>query len=240
MQNVKRAYIVADELLLERAQVFSACLGRELDKFTARFPWMDGAWLASFEDDLVAAKAFPTDTSLMLDIGVIHGDLKATMKQAYSALSTLDGYAKLAWPTDLSRQKAFGQPRWRAVRDNPLQLAEAIELAHSTAQDPDFHSLLLAKGYTQEAIDQLDALATEIKDRNTQLKGIKADRKVMRNDRIVLLNAVWESMTTLTTCASIVWASDVGRRAQYQRYEAKAKKAKKVEDGEVDEPNPNT
>lgn len=229
-QESLRAHNIADGRLLEQAQVFSACLNGELNDFTARFPWLDAAWAAAFEAEIAAANTFPTDVSLRLDIGLIKGDLKAAMQRGYAALRVLEGYAILAWPTDLSRQRAFGQPKWRAARANAVLLAEALELAHGTAQDADFKPLLFNKGYAQDGIDELQALMTVLSERNTQLMASKADRKVRRHDRVLLLKAVWERMTTLSICAKVVWAADAARQTQYQRY----KRQSKTEDKDVD------
>lgn len=225
-----RAFTMSDNVLLQSAGVFHGCLSAELGSFTARFPWLDAAWLAAFGVEIATANAFPADMSIRLDVGVISSDLRMAMNQGYGALKALAGYATLAWPTDLSRQRAFGQDNWPAARPNTLRLIEAIELAHGTAQDADFKPLLLGKGCTQAAIDQLATLAIELRDRNNLLEAAKADRKVKRHDRIVLLNTVWERMTTLTTCATVVWPTDAARRAQYQRYKG-GEKTKGTEKG---------
>ncbi|MCF8255919.1 MAG: hypothetical protein K9J06_00070 [Flavobacteriales bacterium] len=222
-QTAARAYTMPDNVMLERAEVFSSCLNAELADFTVKFPWMDSAWASAFEAETKAADAFPSDLSLLLDIGVLSSDLRAAMERGYAALQALAGYATLAWPTDLSRQRAFGQDRWPEARPNTLLLAEMLELAHATAQSADFKPQLLDKGYRQEAIDQLDALVTELYERNKLLEAAKADRKVKRHDRVALFNMVWERMSTLSICASVVWAKDAERRAQYQRYRAKTK-----------------
>jgi hypothetical protein len=91
----------------------------------------------------------------------------------------------------------------------------------------------MEKGYTQTAIDQLAALATELRGRNNLQEAAKADRRVKKRDRVMLFNAVWQRMSTLSICASVVWAGDAERRKQYQRYPAKTKK--KVADADPSE-----
>jgi hypothetical protein len=232
-QTAHRTFTMANEVMLERARVFRDRLLVELPEFTAHFPWLDAAWAADFGAEVEAADAFPSDLSVRLDLQVITSDLMQTMQQGHIALRALAGYAALAWPTDRERQRAFGQDRWPAARQNCLRMAEALELAYATAEDPDFRPHLMEKGYTQTAIDQLAVLATELRGRNNLQEAAKADRRVKKRDRVMLFNAVWQRMSTLSICASVVWAGDAERRKQYQRYPAKTKK--KVADADPSE-----
>ena len=140
------------------------------------------------------------------------------MQQGYAALQTLGGYAKLAYPTDAARERVFGQQYWADARDNTLKLQEALELAHAKADSASYKPDLLAKGYTQIEIDQLDTLATDLQTKNGLQEAMKMGRHVTKADRIALLNVVWEHMRTINVCASVVWAADAERMEQYQLY----------------------
>lgn len=214
----ERKYTMGDDQMLERAQVVHDQLNGELVDFTARFPWLDAAWLTAFQADITAADAFPKDESVTLDIKILTGDVTASMQQGYAALQTLGGYAKLAYPTDSARERVFGQQYWAAARDNTLKLQEALELAHSKADSATFKADLLAKGYTQAEIDQLGTLADDLQTKNGLQEALKVGRHVTKADRIALLNVVWEHMRTVNTCASVVWAADAERFSQYQLY----------------------
>jgi len=209
---------MGDDPMLERAQVFHDRLALELTDFTARFPWLDPVWLTAFQNDITAADAFPKDESVTLDIKVLTGDVKGAMQQGYAALQSLGGYAKLAYPKDVARQRVFGQQYWTSARKTTLKLQEALELAFAKADDAALKPALLDKGYTQAEIDGLNTLAVELQTKNGLQEAAKAGRKVTSQDRISLLNIVWEHMRTVNICADVVWAADAGRREQYQLY----------------------
>ena len=214
----ERKYNMGDDPMLERAQVFHDQLNGELADFTARFPWLDAPWLAAFQADITAADAFPKDESVILDLKILTGDVTASMQQGYAALQALGGYAKLAYPSDPARERVFGQQYWADARDNTLKLQEALELAHAKADSASFKPDLLAKGYTQPEIDQLNTLAMDLQTKNGLQEALKVGRHVTKADRIALLNVVWEHMRTINTCASVVWAADADRLDQYQLY----------------------
>lgn len=215
---IKRAYGMADDSMLERAEVFHDALNTELADFTARFPWLDAVWLTAFQNDINDADAFPTDDSVVLDIKVMTADVGSAMRQGYGALQTLGLYAKLAWPKDVARQRVFGQDGWDEAYNNTLKLQEALELAHSKADGASYKPDLLAKGYTQAEIDSLETLSDEIKLKNRLQEAAKSGRTVTSHDRIALLNVVWDHMQTVNTCAAVVWASDAERLKQYNLY----------------------
>ncbi len=216
--ELQRTFKLADDVMLERGQVFHDQLNGELADFTARFPWLDAAWLTAFQADITAADAFPKDESVILDLKVLTGDVTAAMQQGFAALQTLGAYGKLAWPNDVARQRVFGQDTWRDAYNNTLKLQEALELAHTKADSASYKPDLLAKGYTQVEIDQLNTLATDLQTKNGLQEALKVGRHVTKHDRIALLNVVWEHMKTINTCASVVWAADAERMDQYQLY----------------------
>lgn len=217
-QEIERVFKLTDDAMLERALVFHDRLALELADFTARFPWLDATWLTAFQNDITAADAFPTDMSVTLDIKVLTGDVKGAMQQGYAALQTLGGYAKLAFPTDVSRQRVFGQQNWSAAYNSTNKLQECLELAHEKADSAVLKAALLAKGYTQADIDGLNTLASELHTKNRLQEAAKAGRKVTKHDRISLLNVVWDHMRTVNICADVVWANDAERKGQYQLY----------------------
>ncbi len=217
-QKRERKYNMGDDPMLERAQVFHDQLNGELADFTTRFPWLDAVWLSAFQADITAADAFPKDESVTLDIKILTGDVTASMQQGYAALQALGGYAKLAYPTDTARERVFGQQYWADARENTLKLQEALELAYAKADSASFKADLLAKGYTQVEIDQLNTLAVDLQTKNGLQEALKVGRHVTKADRIALLNVVWEHMRTVNTCASVVWAADADRLDQYQLY----------------------
>ncbi len=232
-KNLKRNFRIGDAMMLERAQVFADMLDTELPAFTARFPWMDAAWLGQLRSDIDAAAAFPNDQSVMLDIKVLTADLDTAMKMGYAALRTLAGYARLAWPHERARQRVFGQDGWIAALHSSQRMQEAIELAHSLAGSPELLPDLMAKGYLQADLDELITLSEQIRLANLQQEAAKHDRQVTSHDRVAQLNRVWGHMQTLNTCASIVWAADAERMGRYDLYPMGFRNRRKaVTDGE--------
>jgi hypothetical protein len=190
-KTIKRACKLSDDVMLERATVFYSGLESELPDFTLRFPWLDATWLDGFKNAIEVADAFPKDESLKLDIKVMTSDVRSAMQQGYAALQALAGYARLAWPNDLARQRGFGQDGWKKAYANSLKMQESLILAYDTANSAEMKPALLDKGYQQADIDALATLSELIQLNNGKQESAKQDRKVMLRDRITLVNTVW-------------------------------------------------
>jgi hypothetical protein len=216
-----RKYKLADDAMLERAQTFHDRLEGELVIFGPRFPWLDAAWLAAFQTDILTADRYPSDENVILDQHLLTGDVRSALQQGHAALVTLGLYAKLAFPKDLARQRAFGQQHWTAARFSTLKLNEALGVAHAKAADIEFKDDLLNKGYTEFEIDTLEDLSEELQLKNRLQESAKLGRQVNSHDRVALHNVVWQHMQTIAVCAKVVWLSDAERRAQYQLYPSK-------------------
>lgn len=230
---IKRVYTFSDDVMLQRAQVVFDALSEELADFSARFPWLDAVWLAAFGNDIQAANAFAKDNSTVLEVKVLTGDVGSAQRQGYAALQTLGWYAKLAWPADVARQRVFGQDRWRDAYDHTLKLQQALELAHSKAEDSDYKGALLAKGYTQAEMDSLETLSEEIMLKNRLQEAAKNGRTVSSHDRVAIHNTVWHHLQTVGICAGLVWRNDAERRGRYNLYVSKTLPAVAAQEAEM-------
>lgn len=216
--TIIRRFSKPDTDMLEQARLFYDLVLPNLAAWTALFPWMDAAWMIALLADIEAADAYPTDDSVVADIKVTTGDVASTMTQGRAALHELDVYAQLAWPTDMARQRVFGQDRWSANNRNTLKLKESLELANAKADHAEYKPALLAKGYTQLKVDALLTLATSIDTKNRMQESLKAGRPVSSHDRISLMNIVWGHIVTIHICAEVVHANDEDRRNQFRLY----------------------
>jgi len=216
--DLKKLFSMGYDAVVERGQLLKDTVALEVASFSVKFPWLDAAWLILFQNDIDAADNFPKDDTVVGDQKVKTGDLKAEEALGAAALDLLGIYAKLAWPSDKSRQMVFGQQNWTEAKRNTLKLKEALQRAYKYANDDDYKGPLTAKGMQQGDIDQLQTIANDIETKNNTQELAKGTRPVSTRDRTVLHNAVWTRMETVNTCAQLVWAADDTRRSQYNLY----------------------
>lgn len=217
-ENLKRLYNFSDELLLTRAHTQKDSLNADLAAFAARFPWITGAYIASYEADIATAGQYPEDFSVMTDIKALTADVNAAVAEGKAQLDILFLYGEIAYPADRVKQRVFGQDRLAGARNNDEKMANLLLHAHSMAEKMPYKTDLLAKGYTQDNIDALRTVADKIKEKNTLQENAKTSRPVATQERILVFNNVFGRMNLLYKCAQVVFAGNAAKMEQYRVY----------------------
>jgi hypothetical protein len=214
-QEIKRGYTMQDELLLTRASTQKANLTTDLAQFTAKFPWINAAWLTSYQTDIDTADAVPLDNTVMTDVKVLTADVNASVAEGREALQQLYRYAEITYPTDNVKQRVFGQDRFVKARGDQEKMENLLEHANGFADKLPYKTDLIAKGYTQPQIDNLLTISDNINTKNLLQEAAKSGRPVSTQERIKVYNIVLGRMQTIKTCAEEVF---VGNPAKIQQY----------------------
>lgn len=216
--EVKRLYTMEDELMLERAGTRHINLTADLALFTAKFPWINPAYIASYGTDIATADAFPLDNTVMSDVKVLSADVNSTVEEGRGALQSLFRYAEFAYPTDTARQRVFGQDQYDKARKDSGKMENLLEHANGMADKVPYKAALLGKGYTQAQIDNLLIISDNINTKNLLQEAAKSSRPVTSQDRIKVYNIVWRRDQDISTAAQEVFAGNAAKIEQYQLY----------------------
>jgi hypothetical protein len=152
---IKRLYTMEDEEMQTRAQTMHSNLLIDLAAFTAKFSWFDAAFILSFLTDITTAKNYELDMQVVNLIKVLTADLKASTDEGMRALDLLDIYARIAYPTDITQQRVFGQKMWEKARNDQQKMYKALKMAHNLANAAPYKAALLAASMQQTDIDNL-------------------------------------------------------------------------------------
>lgn len=215
---IVRFYESTDDATLERGNLFHALLGTHLAQFTPLFPFIDAPWRTAFKADIDAADAFPKDDQVVGQIKINTGDVGEAMGRGRSAFGTLGVYAKLTWPEDKNRQRQFGQDLWVERRNSQTGIIEGLQLAYNVANMAANKVELIAKGFLQVSIDNLQALALEIQNKNDLQELSKSLRGPSTGDRVMLHNIFFGKMQILNAASEVVFADDAARQELYNLY----------------------
>ncbi len=215
---ILRNYNMEDELMLVRSQTMKDNVNADLVAFTARFPWIVPAYLASWQSDIDTAHAFPLDNAVLDDQTVLTNDVNASMEDAKGKLRTLFLFAEITYPKDTVRQRVFGQNQMDKARNDQEKMMNLLQHAYSFAKKDPYKTDLLAKGYTQVEIDALQTLAVNIENKNRLQENAKSQRPVTTQDRTEVYNSVFDQMPLISTCAQVVYAGNSAKINQFRVY----------------------
>ena len=219
-EEIIRLYNIEDEVMLTRGQAQKTNLETDLAQFTARFPWLNAAYVTSYQTDLDTADAFPADDTVMTDLKVLTADVNASAVEGKGALNILFLFAKITYPNDKVRQRVFGQDLMEKARQDQEKMEDLLEHANSFADKNPYKADLLAKGYTQLEIDGLLTISNNINTKNRLHESAKVNRPVTTQDRVIVYNTVFERIRTVSTCAQVVFAGNAAKIEQYRAYPA--------------------
>ncbi|MEO8149646.1 MAG: hypothetical protein ABI723_18555 [Bacteroidia bacterium] len=214
--EILRAYRMEDELLLTRAQTQKDALNTDLAAFTARFPWLLTAFVTAYQTQIDTAEAFPEDFTVMTDIKVLTADVNASVVEGKDGLNILFLYSEITYPTDIVKQRIFGQDRMAKARTDQEKMMNLLQHAHSFANKTPYKTDLLAKGYTQTEIDALLTIATNIGSKNRLQEDAISNRPVTTQDRILVYNPIYARMQLVYKCAQVVFAGNAAKISQYR------------------------
>ena len=214
-----RKYIYIDEEMIVKAQVFhNAIENAYLAQFSARFPFIDNAFLASFQTEINVAEALPLDGQVKADKNVDAEDANIILAQCKTALRALNRYAQLAFHGDKARKKAFGQDTWTKAFQNKDVMQTALKKAHEIAIKPEYQIPLFATGFTPDMVAELLTLWQQLVALHVRHQEAKKLRKVSTQDRIETYNAVWARMKTISICAKVVFIDNPAAKKLFMLY----------------------
>ena len=144
-EPIVRLYNMEDELLLTRAETQKNNLVSDLALFTARFPWINAAYVTSYESDINTANAVPQDNTVMTNIKVLTADVNASVGEGKSALNILFLFGEITYPNDKVRQRVFGQDQMEKARNDQEKMMNLLEHANSFANIVPFKPICLAE-----------------------------------------------------------------------------------------------
>lgn len=114
--------------------------------------------------------------------------------------------------------KCFGKKKYDAARKNQVKLKELLELAYNVAQKPEYNPAIVAKGFTQAEIDQLDLISQTLEATNVEQETAKGDRITSAQLRVVKYNTMYNYMQEISKASKIVFADDYAKQQQYLLY----------------------
>jgi len=222
-EKVIRKYNKSDVLLLEQSQTMLDNFIEDIAEFTPKYPGMDATYATAWQTAINDADDAPDDEEVLGDQKQKTLAVTDTMRLAQNKYSALVTYLKMIYKDD---QKAvldhFGSSRYRKDRNKQLKLKELMDLAYERANSATYKAALIAKGFLQTDIDELNTLAQQLLSFNQQQEKSKTDRPEIRQDRVTLHNNAWNIMTEVNIAASVVFINDYARQQHYLLYPEKS------------------
>ncbi|MBI5215067.1 MAG: hypothetical protein HY960_04890 [Ignavibacteriae bacterium] len=211
--EVVRIYKIDDAKMLEISKEKHAAFteyNSDFQNYNIKYKSPYGSdWLA----DITAAEATEQDSSIRAELTGATTSVKTLMTSCGSAFQLFKPFVLDAFPNNLAKQKEFGFDDYEeAIRSQPKLILFMKKVSMAAVK---YTPELLAANCTQARIDELASLHTQLDSANTSQEVEKDHRTVEAQDRILLLNKVWERTSDVANIGKLLYANDYAR---YQRF----------------------
>ncbi|MFI5217996.1 MAG: carboxypeptidase-like regulatory domain-containing protein [Bacteroidia bacterium] len=166
-------------------------------------------WLTEIE----AAEAFPQDEALDDQLTQLTAVVEEKMESCRDKFQSAKYFIEKAFPKNAPVWNEFGYDNYKTIRRVQNDMVTFMKQFHSTADK--YKVQLIASGYTQPEIDEIDTLRTELIDANTIQENFIGDLPVKTQARHIKNNEVWNIMVKVCTAGKTKFRNDFAR---YQRY----------------------
>lgn len=213
-----RNYDKADDAMLEQVQTTRNLFEADKADFTAMYTHLADPFSANWQTDIDAAQALPTSDEELDELEVKTEDVETQMELARTQFQKLASYVKLLFPDSSAKQGIFGLNKYVKVRQTQTKMYDLLQLAYRKANSADYKTDLIALGFVQTEIDELNTIASGLYDANEVQEEFKQEIKLRTEERIAAYNKVWDSMKAVSAASKQVYVDDYAKQQQYLLY----------------------
>ncbi len=213
MSKNDRIYNVADADLIENAEVVKETLPDDLSDFSG----FDLNFAADYP--LVIANSLTQFYDLKPDMVIVNEQAELTqtvidsMGACNKAFKTVLFFANKAFGNNPAVMKQFGSKGIEKARRSQANLTLFMDTLAETAVS--YKTQLVAEGCSEEFIDGLAILATNLKTANISQEKFKKERGLITQERVRSLNDIYKLLKPVHEIAQIIYSDDPARLDKY-------------------------
>lgn len=211
--KIFRLYSTFDAQMFEYSRVVHGFLVADLADFTAFDADFDVAWAAAYLTAIENAESFSSDNQLIDVQAQLTLDVEAKMKECRDFFQGMKFFIEKAFPNRPGTWNEFGYNDYQRSRQVQSRMIQFMLELFETATK--YTTQLTAVNFDAAKITQIQTLAQELQTLNTQQETAKGGRSSASNERVILLNQVWELTQTVRKAAKVIYMSNWGKWQLY-------------------------
>lgn len=204
---------ISDSVMLRDAETMSSLFETDQPQFLNEDASFDNAFKSDWDAKIDIARHTPDDNAINNDIEFAKTDLKKAWDVCKLHFQDAKYFIRKAFP-DNAMQNKFGFGDYRAMSRNPNKVLLFMDLFYQTADENKV--ALIAKGYTQAKIDEIETLTQSFRNATRALQNVKKDRFENTHNRITKMNNVWKILQQVNSASKIVFKNNWAKIKQYE------------------------
>lgn len=208
-----RNYNTSDEYMVERSETILGQFETDFADFEALDPNLNAAFAADWGaaiENAVAQTAGETVDDQMQQLTAVVGEKMELCRKKYIEVKY---FFTRAFPNNKPVMKEMGEDDYERARLSQMRMIFFMENLHVAAER---HKIqLMAKGYTQAKIDEIEALRTGLQAANKVQNVFKKGRPVLTLGRETVYNNCYAFTAQVAAAAEVVYADNPVKKALY-------------------------
>lgn len=215
-----RNYKFTDGEMFEKANVIKTCFTADITDFSNFDKDLDQAYLDNLTATILNAEKVSQDNQI-IDQLVQKTDLvEKLLDDCRIAAQGSKYFIEKAFPNNKSKWNEFGYNDYNEARRSQLKMIQYMNVLYKVTNSN--KDALLAAGYDQTKIDELNTLANQLNVANTDQQVFMKERARLTNQRVELMNEVWIIIQNICKVGKIIYVDDYSRYQQYVIYEKRS------------------
>lgn len=226
----KRLFNIKDVYLLGETKIIFDLFVKDKADFIAFDPDFGGNFEQGWEQQIKAAGYLSPNHTIMTQMRQTTEKVEQVMEQCKTKFKQSKYFIEKAFPNK-SMQLEFGYQDYYSSSRSQEKMIQFMKEFHAVAVK--YQQELLAVGYTQAMIDEINALQQQLDEANKEQELFRRNRGNLTQERITKFNAVWKILTKVCKAGKIIYADNAVKYKQYllpKRRKRKKDDEKQIED----------
>lgn len=211
--KITRNYHISDARFMEHSEVIAATLPADVPDFTAFDATITGDYVTQLQQTIDDAKAIPPDEVVIYELAEETQKVEKAMDDSYEDYKTLAFFVRKAFKGNPAVQNQFGMNEMQKARKSQPRMVVFMESLAKTAAK--YSVDLVQAGCSQSLIDGLAGRAASLHDANIAQENYKKERGLSTQNRVELLNKVYDLLKPLHEIAVNIYSEDPSRLKVY-------------------------
>jgi hypothetical protein len=211
---INRDFIGSDAEMIENAHVTYKLFTADLAAFTTFDAALNSNFAALYGDLVETAATLVRDSVVVNQLAILTENVALAMENARGKYIEIKYFVQKTFPTSLATQQEFGFNDYLKVRRNQVLMSQFLLELDEVCQK--YKNELMAKGFTQVAINEILVLRDELNTATKKQKVFQKQRPKRTEDRIMVLNSCYNYMAQVIKAAQIVYRKDYAKQQQYE------------------------
>lgn len=181
-------------------------------------------WATEWLTEILVVESMVSDHLIVNQAAEQTEKVEDAMRTARNKWGEIKYFIRKAWPGDAAMLHLFGASAYFPARSNQPKMVEFLQSLYSAATE--YKTQLIDAGYSQDRIDEIQAIATTLTQKNDVQNRAKRGRPRITAQRVAALNAPYLRLTQVNEAAQIIFMDNAAKRKQYV-YLAGKKRRKK-------------